>query len=184
MDAPGDRDDARLVAAALAGDTSAFCELMARHKARLHRFVHAYVGDEDEAFDLIQDAFLACWSALDSFDPARRPFAIWLRRIALNKCRDWSRRRKVRRFFFAARDLAETKNVAAPVAPPPDPRLAQLETAIAQLPAPLKEPLLLVVFEAMSHVEAAAMLGVSAKAIETRLYRAKRKLREMLQDAR
>jgi RNA polymerase sigma-70 factor (ECF subfamily) len=182
MEAPGDRDDARLVATALRGDKSAFSELMTRHRARLHRFVRTYVGDEDEAFDLIQDAFVACWTALDSFDSKRGPFAIWLRRIALNKCRDWSRRRKVRAFFFAARRLSETANIATPVAAPPDPRLAKLENAIVQLPAPLKEPLLLTLFEGMSHVEAAAMLGVSTKAIETRLYRAKQKLREMLQD--
>jgi RNA polymerase sigma-70 factor (ECF subfamily) len=180
MAAHGERDDAALVAAALGGDNSAFSELMTRHRAALYRFVRRYVGDDDEALDLVQDAFVSCWSALDSFKPARRPFDVWLRRIALNKCRDWSRRRKVRQFFFNAAPLDQSLAVSAPLQEPPDQRLAKLDAAIAQLPAALKEPLLLVAFENMSHVEAASMLGVSAKAIETRLYRAKQKLRETI----
>jgi RNA polymerase sigma-70 factor (ECF subfamily) len=185
MNAPGgEHDDAALVAAALDGDTGAFSALMSRHKQGLYRFVRRYVGDADEAFDLVQESFVACWTALDVYD-STRPFSTWLRRIALNKCRDWSRRRQVRRFFFGAVSL-DAPGAARffPSTRPDDDaiekRLAALNVAIAGLPRALKEPLLLTVFEQLSHQEAARLLGVSAKAIETRLYRAKKRLREVL----
>ncbi len=177
----GDDDDA-LIAAALGGDDAAFTLLMGRHKGALYRFVRRYVGDADEAFDLVQETFVAGWSALDTFQEGR-PFAVWLRRIALNKCRDWSRRRQVRRFFFTAAPLETADTVAAPPTHdgPHQARLAALDAAIAALPSALKEPLLLTVFEDLSHAEAASFLGISAKAVETRVYRAKQRLRAALE---
>ena len=174
---PGERDDADLVAAALAGEDRAFTELMRRHKEPIYRFVRHYVGDADEAYDLVQETFVAAWSALSSFD-ARRPMSAWMRRIALNKCRDWSRRRQVRRFFFKADhlDSVAARAIAVDDSQRDDARdrsMASLDAAIATLPAALKEPLLLTVFEGLSQKEVALMLGVSAKAVETRLYRAR-----------
>lgn len=173
-----DGDDDTLIAAALSGDNAAFSALMGRHKEALYRFVRRYVGDADESFDLVQEAFVASWSALNTFE-AGRSFPVWLRRIALNKCRDWSRRRQVRRFFFGAAPLeaADTAPAAAANEGPPEARLAALDAAILALPASLKEPLILTMFDEMSHAEAGALLGISAKAVETRVYRAKQKLR-------
>lgn len=181
MNARDGDDDDTLIAAALGGDNAAFSALMGRHKQPLYRFVRRYVGDADESFDLVQETFVAGWSALNTFEHGR-PFAVWLRRIALNKCRDWGRRRQVRRFFFTAAPLeaADTLSSAPADDGPNQARLAALDAAIAALPAALKEPLLLTVFEEMSQAEAADLLGLSAKAVETRVYRAKRKLRETL----
>lgn len=181
MNARDGDDDDTLIAAALSGDTAAFSALMGRHKEPVYRFVRRYVGDADESFDLVQETFVAGWSALNTFEQGR-PFAVWLRRIALNKCRDWSRRRQVRRFFFGAVPLeAADKMPAAPIEDcPHQARLAALDAAIAALPAALKEPLLLTAFEEMSQAEAATLLGLSAKAVEARVYRAKQQLREAL----
>lgn len=180
----GERDDATLVKAALAGDTVAFTTLVGRHKEALYRFVRRYVGDADEAFDLIQETFVACWTRLEGFDTAR-PFPAWLRRIALNKCRDWSRRRKVRQFFFGAAPLIGTEHAPADIGSSDhgvstERHLAALDAAIASLPAALKEPLVLTMFEQLSHQETAHILGISTKAVETRIYRAKQILRDKL----
>ncbi|GIK48846.1 MAG: RNA polymerase sigma factor [Alphaproteobacteria bacterium] len=176
---PGARDDAALSAAVIAGDSRAFTELMRRHKEALYRFIRRYVGDADEAYDLLQDTFLAAWSALPGFDSAR-PMRAWLRRIALNKCRDWSRRRSVRRFFFAAAPIDNNAHRVAIPASETDPeqerRLADLDRQIANLPAGLKEPLLLTQFEGLSHKEAAQILNISPKAVEMRIYRARAQL--------
>ena len=59
-----ERDDAALVAAVLAGDQRAFTQLMRRNKDSLYRFVRGYVGDASEAYDLVQEAFVAAWHAL------------------------------------------------------------------------------------------------------------------------
>ena len=56
----------------------------------------------------------------------------------------------------------------------------RLEAAIARLPRNLKEPLVLTMLEGLSHRQAGEMLGINAKAVETRVYRAKRQLASML----
>ena len=174
---PGARDDAALAAAVIAGDSRAFTELMRRHKEAIYRFIRRYVGDADEAYDLLQETFAAAWSALPAFDSAR-PMRAWLRRIALNKCRDWSRRRFVRRFFFTAAPINNSANViaASDADPEQERRLADLDRQIASLPAGLKEPLLLTQFEGLSHKDAALILNISPKAVEMRIYRARAQL--------
>lgn len=174
---PGARDDAALATAVIAGDSRAFTELMRRHKEAIYRFIRRYVGDADEAYDLLQETFAAAWSALPAFDSAR-PMRAWLRRIALNKCRDWSRRRFVRRFFFTAAPIDNSANViaASDADPEQERRLADLDRQIASLPAGLKEPLLLTQFEGLSHKDAALILNISPKAVEMRIYRARAQL--------
>ena len=186
MASRGDESDGDLVQAALAGDNSAFSALMSRHKDGLYRFIRRYVGDAEEAFDLVQESFVAAWLALRSFDRSRS-FPVWLRRIALNKCRDWSRRRKVRQFFFGAAQLESVDRAPALTNADDEgsmePRLAALDAAIAALPTALKEPLLLTTLEGLSHQEAAQLLRVTPKAIETRIYRAKLRLKAALDKA-
>ena len=88
----GDTDEGQ----AAQGDRAAFSRLMIATKGDLHRFITRYVGDPDEALDLTQETYAAAWLSIRRYDPGR-PFSAWLRTIALNKCRDWSRRRRVRR---------------------------------------------------------------------------------------
>lgn len=177
--------DADLVRRARAGEQKAFTLLMGRHKHWLYRFVRRYVGDADEAYDVVQEAFVSALSNLGRYDP-ERPFEAWLRRIALNKCRDRARRDAVRRAFgLSRRGPEETEAVADPAAGADEALGAQaalgaLETAIAALPPALKEPLVLTVLEGLPQKEAGALLGLSAKAVEVRVYRAKRQLAEML----
>jgi RNA polymerase sigma factor (sigma-70 family) len=177
--------DAELVRRARAGDQRAFSLLMARHKHWVWRFVRRYVGDADEAYDVTQDAFVSAMSNLNRYDLAR-PFEAWLRRIALNKCRDRARREAVRRAFGLSRRGPEETEQVADDAPGADRALTTgaamkaLEQAIAALPPSLKEPLVLTALEGLSQKEAGDALGLSAKAVEVRVYRAKRQLAEML----
>jgi len=178
------QDDAALVADAIRGRERAFSALMRRHKEALYKFVRVYVGDASEAFDLVQETFVAAWTNLKRYDPAR-PFPAWLRGIALNKCRDWARRRNVRRFFFAAANLETSgRNVAAPEPNADDftevKNLARLEAAISALPDALKAPLILTAIDGRSHKEAGSILGLSAKAVELRIYRARLALKATL----
>ncbi|MBI1361890.1 MAG: sigma-70 family RNA polymerase sigma factor [Alphaproteobacteria bacterium] len=177
--------DAELVARALKGDRSAFDVFVRRHQEPLYRFVRRYVGDADESLDLVQETFVAAWEALPRYD-RKRAASPWLRRIALNKCRDWGRRRAVRRFFYGAVDIEGAGAAAQSAIEDPGDitgALDRLDAAIAALPAALKEPLLLTVFDGLSHLEAGAVLKISAKAVETRLYRARKALAEALGDA-
>jgi RNA polymerase sigma-70 factor (ECF subfamily) len=177
--------DADLVRRARAGEQRAFSLLLTRHKHWLYRFIRRYVGDSEEAYDVLQDAFVAAMANLSRFDPSR-PFEAWLRRIALNKCRDRARREAVRRAFGLSRRGPEETESVADTAAIADQTLAAghamqaLDRAIAALPAALKEPLVLTVLEGLSHRDAGLLLNLSAKAVEVRVYRAKRQLAETL----
>lgn len=176
--------DAQLAARAVKGDRTAFNLIVRRHQEPLYRFIRRYVGDADEAYDLLQETFVSAWQALGRYDQAR-PAATWLRRIALNKCRDWGRRRAVRRFFYTATSLDGSPAVADAaasviVAEGDETTLTNLDRAIAALPTQLKEPLLLTAFEGLSQAAAGQALGISAKAVETRIYRARKLLAQVL----
>lgn len=185
MNPPGeDVSDADLVRRALEGEDRAFTLLMRRYSGPLFIFVRRYVGAPDVAQDLLQESFVAAWSALNRYD-ASRPLGAWLRAIALNKCRDHSRRLSLRRVLLGGAESAEARRQADPAPGGIEVLLANerqtaLEAAIAALPAKLKEPLLLTYFEGLSQQEAAVALGTTAKAIETRVYRARRRLGEAL----
>jgi len=183
-----DVSDGDLAARALAGEDHAFTLLMRRHKDGLFRFVRRYVGEADTALDVVQETFVAAWRALGRYD-GRRPFGTWLRAIALNKCRDRARRQMVRRLVLGDKD-AESPEALRQADPSPDgeallldlQRRHALDQAIAKLPAKLKEPLLLTYFDELPQAAAADLLGVSVKTIETRVYRARQKLAELLRD--
>ena len=136
-----DRRDADLAVAARDGDRHAFDELVSHHKEGLFRLVRGYVGNSDDAYDILQDSFVAAWLALSRFDQAR-DFAAWLRAIALNKCRDFSRRRTVRRRFlslFARQQIEPLQSLASQSSvdqrQQDEERLNHLEKAVADLPS-------------------------------------------------
>lgn len=179
-----DSDEA-LAKRAKMGDRQAFEVLVRRHKNSLYSFCRRYIGDADDALDVLQDAFVAAWLGLSRYDE-RRSFAVWLRTISLNKCRDFSRRRAVRRLFLARFEREQAgKPIPFPgdaAADPDSERLDRLEQEIAALAPVYKEALLLTTLSGLSHREAARELGVSAKAIEMRVYRAKQKLAARMED--
>ena len=179
MIAPNALSDRELSGRAVAGDATAFASIMHRYKLPVFSFIRRYVGGNEDAHDLLQQVFIAAWQSLASYD-VDRPLGRWLTAIALNKCRDHSRKAKVRRFFQLSWpiDAADIPD-AAPTADQKmnaDQDLVLLDRAIAQLPPALKEPLLLTVFEGLSHSEAGAELGISAKAVEGKTRRARQAL--------
>ena len=173
--------DQALAARAVGGDQGAFAELMRRHKGWLYRFIRRYVRDAEDAYDVVQESFASAWVALGRYD-RERSFDIWLRRIALNKCRDRARKAAVRRVLFWTAAPPESRpEIADPAAGPDESAaarraLARLEAAIAALPAGVREPLVLTALEGLSHKEAGEVLGLNPKAVETRIYRARKQL--------
>ena len=177
----GTGDDGDLVAGALDGDQGAFRDLMGRHKEPLYRLLRRLTGDPEEAYDLLQETFVALWSSLGRYDP-QRPFESWARRVAINKSRDWARRRTVRRVVSALLPVGDDVTHVVDGTPSPETatgdaiELRRAERAIAELPLSLKEPLVLTAIEGMSQREAAGVLGISEKAVETRVGRARARL--------
>lgn len=177
--------DRELVARALDGHQPSFGALMTRHRDAVFRLARHHTGDEGEALDVCQEAFISAFASLNRFDP-ERPFRAWILRIGINKCRDWARRRAVRRLLRMAKPLDDAQHVADAG---PDPEaaaisareMARISAALASLPANLKDPLILCRMEGLSMAEAADVLGLTEKAVETRIYRARQKLSQILE---
>lgn len=179
-----DRSDGELAIMCRAGHAAAFGEIVRRYKQPLHRTVSRLTGDEDEAVDIVQDALIAAHASIARYE-TDRPMRTWLTRIAVNKARDWRRRRIVRRLISAVLpdDAVEIPDDVPPVdsAVADRAELARVEAAIGRLPANLREVLVLRTIEGLSQAEAGEALGISEKAVETRLYRARMKLRADLE---
>lgn len=180
--------DATLVQRALDGDQRAYTQLVGRHKEAVYKLIRRYGADADEAYDLSQQTFIAALRSLRRYD-ARRPFTTWVKTIALNKCRDWSRRAAVRRILLSPLSLDSSAVDAVPstLLDAEADTLAQerqgaLAAAVAALPKALKEPLLLTAIDGLSQREAGDVLGVSVKAVETRVARARKMLARRLAD--
>lgn len=177
--------DGDLAALALGGRQAAYSALLHRHRDAVFRIARASCGDEDAALDITQQSFISAFAALGRYDRTR-PFAHWIARIALNKCRDRARRRKLRALFSFALPEDHEPNMPDPAVGADDAladrqELARAMAAIARLPASQREVLVLRGVEGMAEAEVAALLGITGKAVETRLYRARRALAEMLE---
>lgn len=179
-----DQSDGELVARSIAGRQSAFAEITRRHKMPLYRLAVGIIGDEEEALDIVQETFVSAYRGLDRYDPSR-PMRAWLARIAINKCRDWRRRRAVRRLVSLvvpieqALDTPDHQPSAHAVAADRQ-EMACVAEAITRLPARLSETLVLRTIEGLTEAETAHVLGVTEKTVETRLYRARTRLGELI----
>ena len=182
-----DATDAELVARVLRGEEPAFTALMRRHKSWLYLFIRRHVATAEDAYDILQESFASAWAALKRYDPSR-PFDVWLRRIALNKCRDRGRKETVRRRVFSLIGLPPEalEQAPDPAAAPDQVRIAddmlrKLDEAVRALPPGLREPLVLTALQGLSQREAAEVLGVTPKVVEMRAYRARKRLAEVLE---
>lgn len=173
--------EGELATLSIAGRDAAFTEIMRRHRASIFRVVRACVGEADEALDLLQETFVAAHQAMPRYD-GDRSMRAWLATIAINKCRDWGRKRTVRRFLAFAVPIGTEAHAVADDSQAIDEatsdrqELDRVMRAISRLPHKLKETLVLRTIEGLSQAETAAVLSISEKAVETRLYRARAKL--------
>lgn len=179
-----DEEDQALIKRAAAGNDPAFTAIMRKYKSPLYRFALRHMGDADDAEDIVQDTFIAMHRNLARFNPKYK-FSTWVFQIAMNKCRDMGRKRKTRSFMQRISPLMETKITQIQTDENPEAtlddkrKLVAVNTAISNLPEKLKAPLILCTIENMSQKQAAEILQISPKAVETRIYRARAKLADI-----
>lgn len=175
--------DQELIEKLKGGENPALGELMVRYKHRIFAFIRRYVGDEDVAYDLVQETFTKLYFSASSFKPEYK-FSTWLFQIALNLCRDHGRKKKLAHFFSLDDDDSGVD--FADASPGPE-ALAQSSQAVLQihksiesLPHKLKSALILFALEDRTQDECAELLGVTIKTVETRVYRARKLLEEKI----
>ena len=181
MAGANDNPDKALVSQARAGSKRAFSQLVEHETGRLLALATRMLSSPSQAEDVVQDSLASVWLTRHRLDPDK-PIAPYLTTVVLNRCRDRFRRRKVAGFFgFMGSDELYT---IADEHPGPEALAVSREelslalAEIARMPVRLREALVLVSIEGRSQAEAADLLGTTEKAIETRVYRARNRLKE------
>lgn len=177
--------DEALMSALAADDLPALDALMLRWQTPLRAFLFRHLHNEADALDLAQETFVRLFRHRDRYRSGAR-FSTWMFQIAINLARDHARKQQRRR--TDSLEAAPPAAIAAFAAPGPAPdaatrraeEVAAVRSAIADLPEELREVLVLFEYEDKTHAEIADIVGVSSKGVETRLYRARDKLRATL----
>jgi RNA polymerase sigma factor CnrH len=182
--------DLLLVQALKVGQDRALNALMDRHREGIFRFVLRQVHNEADALELAMETFVRAYFNIEKFRPAAK-FATWLYQIALNLCRDHLRSRayqnslRTTSFDAPAREGADPSLLLATERGPDQKtdrleELTALEKAISELPEDLKSAFILTALEDRQQAETAELLGISLKAVEMRVYRARKSLLEKM----
>jgi RNA polymerase sigma-70 factor (ECF subfamily) len=163
--------DEDLAAAAAAGDRAAFEALLRRHYDRIHGLAWQLTGTRADADDEAQDVCLALVERIASFRGEAK-FTTWLTGVTFNACRDWRRRRR------SLGGMLDRLSVLAGIADAPgDPYDAVwVKSAIARLKPALRETVVLVAGQQLTHAEAAEILGVAENTVAWRMHEARRLL--------
>lgn len=178
-----DQSDEQLLEAYLAGDRPAFRELIERYRNELTHFLTRFLGSRAAADDVFQETFLQVHLSADTFDPTRR-LKPWLFTIAANKARDYHRRNSRRQALSLSASMGDEGESQRYVdlleadLPGPDEPLADAERSrlirkvVDEMPAHLREILLLSYFQKMSYNQIADALEIPLGTVKSRLHTA------------
>lgn len=164
------------------GDASACRALIDRHLPGLHAMSTRITGSAADADEICQDTFLRAWQQAGRWQPGRARFSTWLHQVALNLCRD---RLRARREQQPLDSLPEGAHLDTPERQAgADERSAAIRNALGKLPERQREALVLSHFQGWGNTELATLLELSVDALESLLARARRGLREHLEEYR
>lgn len=173
------------------GHDAALNDLMERHATAVFRFLCRMLNNEDDANDLAQETFVRVFQARASFD-ANKKFSTWLFTIAANLARNqirWRRRHPNVSLVAESESTEQSLGEKLPAATPTPKeqlmsgeRVTAVRAAVTALPEGLRAAIVLCEWEEYSLAAAAAIMEITPKAVESRLYRARQILRAELKD--
>ncbi|MBQ8930375.1 MAG: sigma-70 family RNA polymerase sigma factor [Oscillospiraceae bacterium] len=182
------QEDARLIRQVLDGNADAYEHLVRANEKNVYNLALKMTGNEQDAMDLAQDAFLKAYTNLGKFNGTCK-FSVWLYRLTYNLCVDFLRRKKRENTVplvyededgtdrsLSIPDPGDTPETAAEKA---ETRREILE-AVDKLPEQYREVLLMRCAENMSYAAIARTLGVQEGTVKSRLSRARGMLGEFL----
>jgi RNA polymerase sigma-70 factor (ECF subfamily) len=174
--------DTEVVRRILGGDTALFEILMRRYNQRVYRAVRAILGSDEDAEDVMQQAYLNAYTHLGQFEE-RAQFSTWLTRIAVNEA--LGRRRKRQRTAWDGGEelMVELEsNVPNPEQQASTSQMREvMERELAALPAAYRTVLVLREVEGLSTAETAECMSVSEDVVKQRLHRARGMVRAALE---
>ena len=167
-----EQNDAELVRASAEGDRAAYAALVRRHASRVYAVCLAILHDPDDSQDMAQEALIRGMTQIHSLRDGTQ-FAAWITRIAQNLCKDH------RRTWTRRRELLQQQNPT--VSSPAESSSPDLSAALSKLPEKYRIPLMLFYFDGQSSENLARTLNLSRAGASTRLVRARRALRRLLE---
>lgn len=178
MDAASALDDARLLERIRQGDKIAFAVLVRRHSERFYRVAYRFSGNRTEAEDIVQEAFIKLWEKPDMWKEDRKTaFTTWFYRVLVNLCLDYQKKKPLPleddSWVSDNRDTHEEEMLM-------DEKQFFLEAQIRSLPERQRTALNLCFYEELSNQEAADIMGINLKALQSLIMRAKTTLRERI----
>lgn len=176
-----DKDDHELLALVQDGSSQAFAALVERHTERFYRLAYRYLQNKEAAEDVVQDAFLKLWENPALWQPERNSkFTTWFYRVVVNLCLDFRKRKRPEALNDEAAVIDERE--------PADKMMIReqeqeaLEKAIDTLPERQRTALNLCFDEGLTNQEAAEVMGVKLKALQSLIMRAKTTLKERMKN--
>ena len=173
------QDDQSLVKKAQAGDRAAFAALAERHYGLMFKVAWQWCGHKADAEDIAQDAAIKLAQNIRSFQ-FESAFTTWLYRLVINTAKDYYKAKNRRN----TREMPMFEDMTYISAEPtPEQKMADKDVlqAIAALPETLKETVLLVCWQGLSHKEAGAIMDCPEGTVSWRVSEARKKIAEILE---
>lgn len=176
-----DKEDHELLALIQAGNGQAFAELVERHTARFYRLAFRYLQNKEAAEDVVQDAFLRLWENPGLWRPERNTkFTTWFYRIVVNLCLDVRKKKKPEALADETSIMDDREALDETMIQTQEQQA--LEKEIAGLPERQRTALNLCFDEGLSNQEAADVMGLNLKALQSLVMRAKKTLKERMKN--
>ncbi len=181
-------DEKTIIEQVLAGDNNAFGQLVELYQDRVYNLALRMCGNQDDAFDLSQEAFFRAWRGLSGFQ-FESAFSTWLFRLTSNVCLDWLRAKKRRPTVSLTTVDDEDQEVQMELPEPgksPEELLLAAEDrealakAMNQLPVEYRQILTLRAIDDLSYTQIAEILKLREGTVKSRLNRARAALRKKL----
>ena len=177
-----------LVQATTEGDSSAFEKLVLENQSRVYNLALRIVGNEDDAFDMSQEAFIKAYNSIGNFRGESR-FSVWLYRLTTNVCLDYlrSQSRRAHGSLTFSDDEEDGKELEIPddrFSPETLAEKKELREAVRRglerLPPDYKTIIVLRELEGLSYEEIALVLSLEVGTVKSRIFRSRKKLCDIL----
>lgn len=180
--------DEELIELILKGNTELYAELISRYQNKVYSTAYSYTRDYEEARDLAQEIFIKIYNNLTGFQ-YKSQFSTYLYRVAVNRCIDWARKKKlnaVSAVFYHDDENVDIYDFIADYESNPEEILLKQENSnfirqeINKLPEIYSTVMIMYYFQDFSPQEIADILKVPRKTIDTRLFRARNLIKKRL----
>ncbi|HOM43435.1 MAG TPA: sigma-70 family RNA polymerase sigma factor [Bacillota bacterium] len=182
--------DEEVVSYIVKGKTELFSVIIDRYQSKVFSTAFHYTHDQEEARDLTQEIFIKLYNNLQKYK-GKASFSTWLYRIAVNRCIDWTRKKKPQTVSAISDGGEEELDIYDTIADSgggPEEDLIKQENAVylrklvESLPEIYKTVIILYYFEDFSPQEISEIMGVPKRTIDTRLFRGKNLLKLRMEE--